>query len=167
MTPSDVERLTRIVTECAAALVLYARQWLDAAAADDAVQDALIALLAQREPPRNPRAWMYRVVRNASINAVRSADRRRRREQTVAAARREWFTPDPDALLDAQSAEHALKQLEPEYREVVVLRIWGDLGFAEIADILQLAASTVHDRYKTALRQLKGAMEQSCPTNSN
>jgi RNA polymerase sigma-70 factor (ECF subfamily) len=167
MTPSDAQRLTRTVTDSAPALVLYARQWLDAAAADDAVQEAHLALLAQREPPRNPTAWMYRVVRNAAINAVRSADRRRRREQTVAAARCEWFTPDPDALLDAQSAEQALKQLEPEHREVVVLRIWGDLGFAEIADILQLAASTVHDRYKTALRQLKCALEQPCPTNSN
>src|SRR5262245_50080177 len=105
MTPSDGEQLTWIVTECAAALVLYARQWLDGAGADDAVQEALVALLAQRQPPRNPTAWMYRAVRNAAIDAARSSHRRRRREQSVAAARREWFVPEADALLDAKTAE--------------------------------------------------------------
>jgi RNA polymerase sigma-70 factor (ECF subfamily) len=167
MTPSDAQRLTRIVTDGAPALVLYARQWLDAAAADDAVQDAFIALLAQREPPRNPTAWMYRTVRNASIDAARSAARRRRREQSVAQTRREWFTAEPDAMIDSQTAEQALQRLSPEHREVVVLRIWGDLPFAEIAALTELGVSTVHDRYKAALRELKIALQQPCPTNSN
>src|SRR5262245_11120463 len=123
MSHSDVERLTRLVTERAAALVLYARQWLDGASADDAVQEALIALLAQREPPRNPTAWMYRAVRNAALNVVRAEGRRRRREQSVARIRGEWFVPKADALLDAQAAEESLRQLSPEHREVVVLRI--------------------------------------------
>jgi RNA polymerase sigma factor (sigma-70 family) len=167
MNPSDVERLTRIVNEHAAALVLYARQWLDSAGADDAVQEAFISLLAQRQPPYNPTAWMYRTVRNAAIDAARAAQRRRRREQSVAQARREWFIPDADAALDAQAAEQSLRQLAPEYREVVVLRIWGDLAYAEIAEILQLGVSTVYDRYKAALGQLRADLEQPCPTNSN
>jgi RNA polymerase sigma-70 factor (ECF subfamily) len=167
MSHSDVEQLTRMVTECAAALVLYARQWLDGASADDAVQDALVALLAQRQPPRNPTAWMYRAVRNAAIDAARATERRRRREQSVAMARREWFVPQPDALLDAQSAERALRRLNAEQREVVVLRIWGDLAFAEIAEIMQLGVSTVHDRYKAALGELRSALEKPCPTKTN
>jgi RNA polymerase sigma-70 factor (ECF subfamily) len=167
MSHSDVEQLTRMVTECAAALVLYARQWLDGASADDAVQDALVALLAQRQPPRNPTAWMYRAVRNAAIDAARATERRRRREQSVAQTRREWFVPQPDALLDAQSAERALRRLNAEHREVVVLRIWGDLAFAEIAEILELGVSTVHDRYKAALGELRSTLEKPCPTKTN
>jgi len=167
MSHSDVERLTQIVTECAAALVLYARQWLDGAGADDAVQEALVALLDQRQPPRNPTAWMYRAVRNAAIDAARATDRRRRREQSIAQTRREWFDPQPDALLDAQAAEESLRRLSPEHREVVVLRIWGDLGFAEIAQIMQLGVSTVHERYKAALGQLRSALEHPCPTKTN
>jgi RNA polymerase sigma factor (sigma-70 family) len=167
MSHNDVERLARRVNECAAALVLYARQWLDAASADDAVQEALVALLDQRRPPDNPTAWIYRAVRNAAIDEVRSASRRRRREQSIALERREWFDPQPDALLDAQAAEQSLRQLSPEHREVIVLRIWGDLGFAEIAEITRLSVSTVHDRYKAALRELRSALEQPCPTKTN
>jgi RNA polymerase sigma-70 factor (ECF subfamily) len=166
MTPSDAQRLMRTVTERADALALYARQWLDGAGADDAVQEALIALLTQPQPPQNVIAWMYRTVRNAAIDAARSAERRRRREQSVALSRREWFVPQPEALLDAQAAEQSLRQLKAEHREVVVMRIWGDLAFAEIADILELAVSTVHDRYKTALGQLRKALEQPCPTKT-
>lgn len=167
MSHSDVELLTRLVTERAAALVLYARQWLDGASADDAVQEALVALLAQRQSPRNPTAWMYRAVRNAAIDAARATERRRRREQSVAQSRREWFVPRSDALLDAQAAEQSLRRLRPEQREVVVLRIWGDLRFAEIAEIMQLGVSTVHDRYKAALGELRSALEKPCPTKTN
>jgi hypothetical protein len=47
MTHGEAERLTQAATRCAHALALYARQWLDGAA-DDAVQEAVIAWLAQR-----------------------------------------------------------------------------------------------------------------------
>lgn len=164
MTPKLGEQLTQIVAERAAALVLYARQWLDAAGADDAVQEALIALLSQRRPPDNPVAWMYRAVRNAAIDQVRSATRRRRREQTVALERRELFDSCPESLIDAAVAEAWLERLPSELREVVVLRIWGDVTFGDIAAITDLGVSTVHDRYKTALRQLRSALEQPCKT---
>jgi len=167
MSHSDVEQLTRIVTERAAALVLYARQWLDGASADDAVQEALVALLAQREPPRNPTAWMYRAVRNAAIDAARATERRRRREQSVARERGSWFVLEPDARLDAELAEQALRRLSPQHREIVVLRIWGDLAFAEIAEVTQLSISTVHDRYKAALGELRRVLEKPCPTKTN
>jgi RNA polymerase sigma-70 factor (ECF subfamily) len=163
----EVEQLTRAVTERAAALVLYARQWLDAASADDVVQEAAIALLGLRHPPVNATAWMYRAVRNAAIDVARTAERRRRREQAVGRVRGAWFVPDCDALIDARAAEESLRRLGPEYREVVVLRIWGDLGFAEIAEIMQLAVSTVHDRYKSALAQMRSALEQPCSTKTN
>lgn len=167
MDTTDGQWLTRIVAERAAALVLYARQWLDPAAAEDVVQEALVALIAEPRRPVNPIAWMYRAVRNAAFDQVRSASRRRRREQQVAATRREWFDARPDARLDAEAAEGALQKLSAEYREVVVLRIWGGLGFAEIAEVMQLAVSTVHDRYGKALRELRIELEKPCKTKTD
>ena len=164
MGTTDLEWLTRIVAERAAGLVLYARQWLDAATADDVVQEALVALLAERYPPANPAAWMYRAVRNAAIDTVRSTSRRRRREQAVAATRSEWFETRPDALIDAQAAQEALERLSSANREIVVLRIWGGLGFAEIADVTQLAVSTVHERYGKAIHELRRELEKPCKT---
>jgi RNA polymerase sigma-70 factor, ECF subfamily len=173
MATNDLERLTRAVTERAAGLALYARQWVDASTAEDVVQETLVALIAhhrrwqQFSDPGSrldkPIAWIYRAVRNGAIDHARSVARRRRREQAVAEKRPDWFTPRPDAHLDAQVAEQALRGLDAEYREVVVLRIWNDLKFIEIAEILGLGVSTVHDRYNAALKQLRIALEKPCP----
>jgi RNA polymerase sigma-70 factor (ECF subfamily) len=161
----DLENLAQRVIDRAPALMLYARQWLDdTASAEDVVQEALTSLLAQHPPPHDPIAWMFRAVRNAAIDQARSASRRRRREQVVAESRREWFEPRADALIDAQTAEAALADLPPASREIVVLRIWSDLGFAQIADVMQMSLSTVHDRYVAALRQMRSALEKPCPT---
>lgn len=159
---SDLDRLTRLVADRADRLALYARQWLDGASAEDVVQEALVALLSQRRPPDDPVAWMYRAVRNAAIDHARSSLRRRRRERSAAATRREWFEPRPDSMIDAQSAEEALRQLPLELREVVVLRIWAEMGLAEIAQVVETSTSTVHNRYASAMEQLRAILEKPC-----
>src|SRR5262245_50929488 len=159
---SELDRVTQAVAERAPQLVLYARQWLDASAAEDAVQEALTALLTERSRPSDPIAWMFRAVRNAAIDRGRASWRRRRREEIVASQRVEWFESRVESLIDAHTAEQALRQLSPDLREVVVLRIWGEMGFAQIADIMQLSVSTVHERYTSALAQLRSRLEDPC-----
>jgi RNA polymerase sigma-70 factor (ECF subfamily) len=163
---ADLERLTKLVIERSPRLTLYARQWLDASSAEDVVQDALAALLSQRVAPDEPIAWMYRAVRNAAIDYAKLSARRRKREAAVAQSRHEWFRDRAENLIDAESTEQALKQLAAEDREIVVLRIWGELGFAQIAQILQLSVSTVHTRYTSALAQMRSVLEKPCQTKT-
>jgi DNA-directed RNA polymerase specialized sigma24 family protein len=82
-------------------------------------------------------------------------------EETIARGRREEFEVSPDALIDAKSAEAALKQLPPELREVVILRIWGGLGFVQIAQGMHLGVSTVHGRYIASLERMRETLEPS------
>src|SRR5262249_19753683 len=96
MRTRDLDWLAAGVGERAAGLRLFARQWVDAATAEDVVQEALVALLAERQAPRSPVAWMYRAVRNAAFDHHRSSMRRRRREQAVAGAREQWFESRTD-----------------------------------------------------------------------
>jgi RNA polymerase sigma factor (sigma-70 family) len=164
---SELGRLTQTVLERAAGLTLYARQWLDAASAEDVVQEALTALLVQRPPPDDPIAWMYRAVRNGAIDHARATSRRRQRERAVAERRGEWFEPRPDSAIDARAAEAALAQLSERDREIVILRIWGEMGLVQIAQIVQLSVSTVHGRYVAALSQMRNALEKPCRTKTN
>jgi RNA polymerase sigma-70 factor (ECF subfamily) len=158
---NELGRLTELVSARARTFALYARQWVDAATAEDVVQEMVIALLKQRTMPNDPVAWMYRTVRNGAIDQARSISSRRRREQTVARSRHEWFETRADAKLDAQIAEEALRRLPAELREIVVLRIWGQLGFAQIAEVTGFSLSTVHERYGNALRQMRNELEKS------
>jgi RNA polymerase sigma-70 factor (ECF subfamily) len=166
MQTGELERLTRAVLGRTPQLALYARQWLDASAADDAVQEALTALLTQRPAPADPVAWMFRAVRNAAIDQARAAARRKRRERTVAAQRVELFDARPDSPIDARRAEQALGHLPIELSEVIVLRIWGEMGFAQIAQLMHLSVSTVHERYVRALQDMRRQLEQPCNTRT-
>lgn len=167
MHPTDLDRLTQRVMERAGALALYARQWIDADSAQDVVQEALTALLSQRQAPEDPVAWMFRAVRNAAIDYARSSSRRRRREQRAAAERGEWFESSADSSIDAAIAERALGKLPSEYRQIIVMRIWGQLSFAQIGQVMQLAASSVYERYVWALDQMRTTLEKPCRNSAS
>src|SRR5437868_2584073 len=110
MTP---RQLADLVAAHAAALVLYARQWCDSP--EDAVQDAFCKLVTLPIPPDDPAAWLFKVVRNAAIDAGRAQRRRARREQSAARPVRWFAQPQVDGL-DAAAAVAALEALSPDQR---------------------------------------------------
>ncbi len=156
-------RITELFRGLGPGLRLYARQWVDAAAADDVVQEVFVGLLASGKLPSEPRTWLYRCVRNGAISASRSRRRRESREQEVAAD--EWFVPRPEDRIDARAAREAMEQLPGTQREVVILRIWAGLTLAEIGEVTELPTSTIHDRFRAALGAIREKLEQSCPKN--
>src|SRR5438309_343644 len=103
------EAFGRLLDRHTAALVLYARQWC--ATPEDVVQDAFLKLHRCRTQPDNVVAWLYRVVRNASISAARGERRRLRHERLAASQAPAWFTPSEDNALDARAAAAALECL--------------------------------------------------------
>ncbi len=158
--------LGRLFDRYAARLVLYARQWLDGGAAEDVVQEVFVRLAGHRRPD-NPKAWLFRSVRNAAISHLRSRRRRRQRQQARAANCPAWFVPDPASLMDAAAAVEALQSLSQTLRELVVLKIYGPMSIREIAEAIDQPVSTVFKRYQTALEQLRKRMTTSCQTETN
>jgi RNA polymerase sigma-70 factor (ECF subfamily) len=108
---------------------------------------------------------MFRAGRNAAIDQLRGKSRRQRREQVVAKQRAPWFEPDLGSNIDAQAAEASLRMLSEDKRQIVVMRIWGGLGYARIGQLMRLSTSTVHDRYQQALSQMRSALEKPCRKN--
>lgn len=161
MTP---ELLGRLVDDHAAALTLFARQWC--ASPDDVVQEAFVKLAARWPAPNDPVAWLFQVVRNGALTAAR-AERRRRRHETDAAARRpSWFAPAENAAVDGDAAAAALETLPVEEREVVVAHLWGGLTFEQIARLAGVSSSTAHRRYLSALSALRERLHVPCPNPS-
>ena len=161
MTP---ERLGRLLDERAAALTLFARQWC--AAPEDVVQEAFVKLAAQRPPPNDPVAWLFQVVRNGALSAARAERRRRRHEADAAARRPAWFAPAEHAALDGEAAAAALEALPVEEREVVVAHLWGGLSFEQIGRMAGVSPSTAHRRYLKALTALRERLRVPCPNPS-
>jgi len=157
--PFDPDELVQLVDQHGSALRALAGQWSDSP--EDLVQEAFCRLAAQRARPRHPAAWLFQVVRNLAFEAHRRGERRRRRETMVATA--ESMHVDPSKAAEARAAAELLDQLEPELREVVVMRLWAGLTLEEIAEACGVSVATVHRRYEAALKELRQRWKSPCP----
>lgn len=142
-------------------LLLYARQWVQSLAdAEDIVQTAFVRFW-RHQPTAGPEHYplLYTAVRSSALDFIRSAERRTRREadDRVEVAREDAavFDTTIDQREHAESVQAAIEQLPTAQREVIVLKIWGDLTFAQIAQTLGESINTVASRYRYALETLR------------
>jgi RNA polymerase sigma-70 factor (ECF subfamily) len=164
--PIDAELLGRLLDEHGPALALYAAQWTNAA--DDCVQEALVELARQPRRPEHVLAWLYRVVKNRALNAARGNRRRRERELHAFTERLlRSGQPANGQRLDHSAAVEALKQLNDSDRELIVMRIWGELTFDEIASSINTSTSTAFRQYERALTRLRKMLESPCSTTKD
>lgn len=150
---ADPEYLGRLLDEHGGVLSLYASQWTDAA--DDCVQESLLELVRQRDLPENVPAWLFRVVRNRAIARARAQQRRKRHETAAMRGVTLEVKPGREPEWSAADVTAALTGIEDDLREVVVARVWGNLGFEEIAELIGASLSTAHRRYESGLQALR------------
>lgn len=139
----------------AAKLVLYARQWLPHREdAEDAVHEAFVRVWKRRGRERVSDAYFFAATRHAAIDHQRRTFRRGKREEQV--SQDPLFQgPELPPALAVQDVEAALARLPFEQREAVVLRIWGGLGFPEIAQATGAPADTAASRYRYGIASLR------------
>jgi RNA polymerase sigma-70 factor (ECF subfamily) len=148
-----------------AALVLFARQWAPSPAdAEDVVQEAFVRFWRARQRAADPTAFLYACVRHCALDWLRAGRRRAARE--AAAARPESAGEplfDTPAEHDERRAavEAALGRLPAEQRAVLVLKVWGGLTFAQIADTLDIPANTAASRYRYAVDKLRALLAEA------
>jgi RNA polymerase sigma-70 factor (ECF subfamily) len=136
----------------------YARSILrNRADAEDAVQAAALRgleRLGSYDERRSFKSWWFAILRNCCIDSLRRA----RRRPTVAiegdiADARE---PAPDW----EPLDCALDSLSENHREIVRLRYFADLSYAEIAEALSIPAGTVMSRLYHARLALAAKLQE-------
>ena len=111
---------------------------------------------------RRWRPWLYRLARNAAIDAGREVTRRREKLQSVAAAPQAARQSSPDSEM-AHGERHAevlaaIQALPALYREPFVLRHLNGWGYREIAETIGLPVDTVETRLVRARRFLRDSL---------
>jgi RNA polymerase sigma-70 factor, ECF subfamily len=148
----------------ATGLLLYARQWLPGRAdAEDAVQAGFVKFWRNKpDPAAADTPLLYAAVRCAALDLLKRNSRRVRREERVALEAGDvWWDANTLAIKEsAGEVQRAIEQLPAPQREVVVLRVWAELGFAEIAAALDESLNTITSRYRYALANLKKLMPE-------
>jgi RNA polymerase sigma-70 factor (ECF subfamily) len=147
-------------SELAPGLVLFARQWVRSAAdAEDVVQDAFVRFWRRNHNIRN-RALLYSAVRSAAFDLIRRDQRRARREAEVFGNAEGTVEPAFAEINESQrELAVAIDRLPREQREVLVMKFWNELTFAEIAEALGISQNTAASRYRYALATLKKVMQ--------
>lgn len=110
------------------------------------------------------KSWLYRMARNAALDAGREITRRRKLSRAVA----EQARPSVDGRANHGSTVSdeqrdmlmdAVKSLSALYREPFVLRHLEGWSYRQIADMLDMPIDTVETRLVRARRQLREALK--------
>jgi RNA polymerase sigma factor (sigma-70 family) len=155
------------------------RRHRDFAAAEDAVQEALIAAATQwpvEGIPANPSGWLYHVAMRRITDHLRSEIARQRREDAVASdVWAEWaFVPPPDVEIGAEQDDTLVllfmcchPALTPPSAIALTLRAVGGLTTAEIASAFLVPEATMAQRISRAKQSIKTSnVPFSMPTDA-
>ena len=152
----DRSALTRIYDVAAPRLLRYAETLTrNRADAEDAMQSALVKVARKPKQVANadkPWAYLVRVVRNEALRVIG----RRKPIASLASLLQAW-RPVECPLEQQESREkvqQAVARLPAEQAEVVVLKIWEQFTFAEIAELIHESPNTAASRYRYALEKL-------------
>lgn len=148
------DAVQRLLDENGRSLTLYARQWAPFAA-EDIVQEAFLKLLSESPLPLNPKAWLFRVVRNTSIDLLR----KEKKDSYKSFCLENYFKPTNEQQLSGEEITILLQKLDPTIREIIVMKIWGTLTFREIAELTDLSISAAHQKYQQGITQMRGMYE--------
>jgi RNA polymerase sigma factor (sigma-70 family) len=156
------QALQELFANASKALVLYARQWCSTP--EDAVQEAFIDLSNCTTDPISPKAWLYTTTRRKAQNITRSETRRRNQLERIFQGKESeqaseyWIEPNTANGIDAAEVLDGLNALAPEPREMIIARVWGELSFEELGQLMNCSASSAHRRYVSALSELRDSV---------
>lgn len=126
----------------------------DPGRAEEITQDVFLALVQHRngyEVTASFRTYLYRI----ALNRVASEYRKKKEDEPLPEGSGPAESGSDPAVV--QQVRQALAQLEPEQREIVLLREYQGLSYQEIAEVLKVPVGTVRSRLfraKMALRDV-------------
>jgi RNA polymerase sigma-70 factor, ECF subfamily len=138
----------------------------DKTEAEDLVQETYLRAVRaahQPAPEENLKAWLFVIMRNTWLNAMRHKQNGLRifefdgDEETRGTANETISNPHVVYLrkLEQQQVHDAIKKLPDAYREIVVLRDIEGFSYQEIATVLNCPAGTVMSRLGRARGKLR------------
>ena len=107
------------------------------------------------------KAWLFRVAKNLCLNQLRNTSRR----SAILDANPQADRQSPDQLSTLFSGQQsiemlgAMDKLSMDHREILVLRYFDELSYAEISQVLEVKLGTVMSRLSRARTSLLNVVE--------
>jgi RNA polymerase sigma-70 factor (ECF subfamily) len=130
--------------------------------AEDAVQEVFLGLVRARAKlsrVENLRAYLFTSLRH-TIKKTAGCHKAKRAFPAIDSIPGYALGEERSELGRSVRLERALSELPKEQREMITLKVDGDLTFAEIASLLGISANTGASRYRYALEKLRAALKE-------
>jgi RNA polymerase sigma-70 factor (ECF subfamily) len=126
--------------------------------AEDAVQATFVRAfraLPQFRGDSSARTWLYRIATNEALGILR------RRRDSAPVDEVDASTPDgAAAVVERLAVRAALSRLTPDHRTILVLRLWEELSYTEIATVLGISLPAVKMRLNRARAEFRKYYEE-------
>lgn len=136
----------------------------DSGLAEDAVQQAFLRLLSRGrvEEIASAEAFLRTVVRHEAYRMLRlRGEKQRNAAEPPLLEDAHAEKSASESAEERQHLERALRQLSPEQREVVHLKVYEQMTFGRIGEVLGVPANTAASRYRYALERLRELLPES------
>lgn len=101
------------------------------------------------------RTWLYTVARNTVIDHYRTQKQNKNIEDVWDLSSKEEVDEIVENRMQLEKVQEALKDLKPEQREVILLRLWQGMTYQEIAEATGRSESACKMTYSRAMKLVK------------
>ena len=135
----------------------------DANTAEDIVHDVFVSFAKSTEDFKligNLKSYLSTCVMNRTRDQIRANQRRPMKLVESESISSDLHRPDRLVICneESQRLNHAIAQLPDEQREVIVLRLKGEMKFREIAKLQNVSVNTIQGRYRYGLNKLRSIL---------
>ena len=153
---THVAELERVYRKHGSALLVFATAISgERSRAQDAVHQVFLRLIEDGglRQAVDVKAYLFACVRNAVLNDLKA-----RRRHVALDYECAWFDPPDKDYAAERNLRRAMAALPDDQQQVIVLRVWGELTFPQIGELLDISSNTAASRYRYALAKLRESM---------
>jgi RNA polymerase sigma-70 factor (ECF subfamily) len=103
-------------------------------------------------------SWIYRITRNTIIDHYRTKKEDANIEDIWDLAGDENIERDIDTRNKLKEVEKYLEKLNPEHRDIVIMRVWQGMSHNEIADALGKTEASIKMTFSRTMQKLRQEM---------
>lgn len=100
-------------------------------------------------------SWVYRIARNTVIDHYRTKKSDLNIDDVWGLSSGEDIECDIDSRQKLEQVQGYLKKINPEQREIVIMRVWDGLSYREIADVLGKSETSCRMAFSRATKEFR------------
>ena len=125
--------------------------------AEDVVHTSIMKVIQNNKLPQNLKSYIYKIVRNTAMDLWRNT----KKENCCIFENDFLLNEDEDkSPFEIEQLQNSLDCLDSHQREVIILKIYDNLTFDEIATIKEISINTVASWYRRGLKKLKTTLRR-------